>query len=81
MRPHIEACKQAGTAGYFPSFLEGLSLRPDKTGHDQQKRFTFPFLLGGAFIEADVNNAGSPGEGGDFPSFLEGLSLRLFDGE
>ena len=36
----------------FPSFLEGLSLRQAGESTLCGSKITFPFLLGGAFIEA-----------------------------
>ena len=37
---------------YFPSFSEGLSLRPDKKALILAAVVGFPFLFGGTFIEA-----------------------------
>ena len=39
-------------AGDFPSFSEGLSLRPKPRRGFPQRRLQFPFLFGGTFIEA-----------------------------
>ena len=39
------------SGGYFPSFLEGLSLRDDEFGRGKNGRGEFPFLFGRAFIE------------------------------
>ena len=36
----------------FPSFSEGLSLRPALPGVNLSLNFEFPFLFGGTFIEA-----------------------------
>ena len=65
--------------GYFPSFLEGLSLRPVEKPVLPSIYMVFPFLLGGAFIEAAVRRLFIE-SAWDFPSFLEGLSLRRFFG-
>ena len=67
----------SATGLHFPSFSEGLSLRPRDELFGAGCRRTFPFLFGGTFIEAygigvAVSRAGSP----NFPSFSEGLSLR-----
>ena len=43
------------SGGYFPSFWEGLSLRPWKTQDEGGRVVEFPFLLGGTFIEASAN--------------------------
>ena len=40
------------SGGYFPSFWEGLSLRPHHTLLVGKSGAGFPFLLGGTFIEA-----------------------------
>ena len=61
--------------GYFPSFLGGLSLRPVEKPVLPSIYMVFPFLLGGAFIEAAVRRLFIE-SAWDFPSFLEGLSLR-----
>ena len=42
--------------GHFPSFWEGLSLRR-KTVSAVEDEHGFPFLLGGTFIEARVEDA------------------------
>ena len=61
---------------YFPSFSEGLSLRP--AGLLLFDRFPgFPFLFGGTFIEAEHPNIPRARSAENFPSFSEGLSLRL----
>ena len=62
---------------HFPSFSEGLSLRPLR-GNRVALRVLhgFPFLFGGTFIEARVL-ARPVHYLSDFPSFSEGLSLRL----
>ena len=39
----------------FPSFSEGLSLRPARETGTEARRDRFPFLFGGAFIEAELN--------------------------
>ena len=63
------------SGSYFPSFSEGLSLRPAKpTG--QAETHKFPFLFGGTFIEALYLTRRSLRDL-HFPSFSEGLSLRL----
>ena len=41
-----------GTPSDFPSFSEGLSLRPHSARAVCGAQFTFPFLFGGTFIEA-----------------------------
>ena len=58
----------------FPSFWEGLSLRPLPSSA-RGLLSDFPFLLGGTFIEA-VRVLVSPFRFWLFPSFWEGLSLR-----
>ena len=63
------------SAADFPSFLEGLSLRLGGLLRPTQHAVQFPFLLGGAFIEAPGLLTEHPPTL-DFPSFLEGLSLR-----
>ena len=40
------------------------------------RRQSFPFLFGGAFIEAYLNGFFLDGGCSNFPSFSEGLSLR-----
>ena len=59
----------------FPSFSEGLSLRREMGARDQPGIPRFPFLFGGAFIEAPAATLPIhlPAH---FPSFSEGLSLR-----
>ena len=64
------------TAGDFPSFLEGLSLRRRYPLLPVHLDSRFPFLFGRAFIEAGTSGFRG-GCRGYFPSFLEGLSLRL----
>ena len=61
---------------YFPSFSEGLSLRPASTGRVMNAAADFPSfseglslrLVGGGVLAKHQLN---------FPSFSEGLSLRL----
>ena len=60
---------------YFPSFWEGLSLRP-KNYAPIPVDPEFPFLLGGTFIEATKTNPAAKCRAAYFPSFWEGLSLR-----
>ena len=60
----------------FPSFSEGLSLRPISTSPRVQTSAGFPFLFGGAFIEAVHKRKPTLSTDSDFPSFSEGLSLR-----
>ena len=60
----------------FPSFLEGLSLRLIHCTVHPCVSDKFPFLFGGAFIEALDDCIECKGLCGNFPSFLEGLSLR-----
>ena len=62
---------------HFPSFSEGLSLRRVRTRHRRRRCARgFPFLFGGAFIEACAWMTRPALSGRDFPSFSEGLSLR-----
>ena len=58
----------------FPSFSEGLSLRPP-TLLSFWVTWGFPFLFGGTFIEAAGKDSVEL-RSADFPSFSEGLSLR-----
>ena len=60
---------------YFPSFSEGLSLRPPSSAIFSAQSRRFPFLFGGAFIEAPYR-ACLRNLHQHFPSFSEGLSLR-----
>ena len=60
----------------FPSFSEGLSLRANRTHHQNQYENGFPFLFGGTFIEG-VPPLLSLLMQKHFPSFSEGLSLRV----
>ena len=64
------------TAGDFPSFLEGLSLRRRYPLLPVHLDSRFPFLFGRAFIEAPSQEARYDSPQVHFPSFLEGLSLR-----
>ena len=64
--------------GNFPSFSEGLSLRVRFAEHALTSQRRFPFLFGGAFIEASTEWAWRWKQK-YFPSFWEGLSLRLCD--
>ena len=59
----------------FPSFSEGLSLRVRFAEHALTSQRRFPFLFGGAFIEASTEWAWRWKQK-YFPSFWEGLSLR-----
>ena len=65
-----------GNRTNFPSFSEGLSLRPVDEVCGVGFGLLFPFLFGGTFIEADGTFRVSI-EATYFPSFSEGLSLRL----
>ena len=51
MRPErsFPGCKESP---HFPSFLEGLSLRQARVHPPKMYNEAFPFLFGGAFIEA-----------------------------
>ena len=49
-----EEVEDEGGKWYFPSFLEGLSLRRVLPLIDLREQVVFPFLLGGAFIEAPM---------------------------
>ena len=61
----------------FPSFSEGLSLRPAAWFAVHSGGVGFPFLFGGTFIEAYAGtNKGVHIY--NFPSFSEGLSLRPY---
>ena len=60
----------------FPSFSEGLSLRPAAWFAVHSGGVGFPFLFGGTFIEAR-SGVRTNLDHGNFPSFSEGLSLRL----
>ena len=62
--------------GHFPSFSEGLSLRPMSIPMGAPENGVFPFLFGGAFIEA-LSTFSLSMRPINFPSFSEGLSLRL----
>ena len=62
----------------FPSFLEGLSLRPVSRRWLSSSHTGFPFLFGGAFIEASATSRLLQRAKSHFPSFLEGLSLRRY---
>lgn len=75
MRRHRRQ-RQVRLLRYFPSFLEGLSLRQRSHGFSFMAGTNFPSFFGGTFIEAMsprlccfalIN----------FPFFLEGLSLRV----
>ena len=59
----------------FPSFSEGLSLRPKTLNARRAVGGKFPFLFGGTFIEASSAQP-TPEPEPNFPSFSEGLSLR-----
>ena len=77
----IEACLSVASPSVrvhrnFPSFWEGLSLRP-KNYAPIPVDPEFPFLLGGTFIEATKTNPAAKCRAAYFPSFWEGLSLRL----
>ena len=61
---------------HFPSFSEGLSLRPPRSKCSPAATPPFPFLFGRAFIEAVCRRV-SRRCYLHFPSFSEGLSLRL----
>ena len=61
--------------GNFPSFSEGLSLRVRFAEHALTSQRRFPFLFGGAFIEASTEWAWRWKQK-YFPSFWEGLSWR-----
>ena len=78
-RAFIEASTRANPSGigaaYFPSFSEGLSLRPVRGSWSVSARPPFPFLFGRAFIEAGSDLLGFLVRN-NFPSFSEGLSLR-----
>ena len=63
------------SGSYFPSFSEGLSLRPRIGRTPNDHHLAFPFLFGGAFIEA-ICTGRNLKEYTHFPSFSEGLSLR-----
>ena len=63
---------------HFPSFSEGLSLRVRFAEHALTSQRRFPFLLGRAFIEAQLTWVFGAWIFGDFPSFWEGLSLRRY---
>ena len=76
----IEACLSVASPSVrvhrnFPSFWEGLSLRP-KNYAPIPVDPEFPFLLGGTFIEATKTNPAAKCRAAYFPSFWEGLSLR-----
>ena len=49
-----------GLDGYFPSFSEGLSLRPAFRRAGVADEGQFPFLFGRAFIEAHHHRAAEP---------------------
>ena len=51
LRPGFDSQGRGGR-GNFPSFSEGLSLRPVGDAGDGVFSAEFPFLFGGAFIEA-----------------------------
>lgn len=63
------------SGSYFPSFSEGLSLRVRFAEHALTSQRRFPFLFGGAFIEARLSPS-RPCIGARFPFLLGGLSLR-----
>ena len=70
------ASSRTSDTSNFPSFSEGLSLRPNAYGLFYDRVMEFPFLFGRAFIEAQ--DAEQPAQQPrHFPSFSEGLSLRL----
>ena len=59
---------------YFPSFWEGLSLRLNVSAESAQQA-TFPFLLGGTFIEAPHAALVSPWHS-SFPFLLGGTFIE-----
>ena len=65
--------------GNFPSFSEGLSLRPVVFHDAARGDKLFPFLFGGTFIEALALHHFIAPDFTNFPSFSEGLSLRQRD--
>ena len=64
-----------GTGWDFPSFLEGLSLRRRAGfGYDWYPR-VFPFLFGGAFIEAPLPSTEHP-KSPKFPFLIGGAFIE-----
>ena len=69
--------------GYFPSFSEGLSLRPPGVAGPLTFPHKFPFLFGGTFIEAKpppedvLQDAGFPFLFGG--TFIEAKSHPMLD--
>ena len=63
------------SGSYFPSFLEGLSLRPMAREGRTVSRQLFPFLLGGAFIEAESEREKARGFV-EFPFLLGGAFIE-----
>ena len=63
-------------AAYFPSFWEGLSLRPHHTLLVGKSGAGFPFLLGGTFIEAVYRKGGVRVEVSKFPFLLGGTFIE-----
>lgn len=66
------------SGSYFPSFSEGLSLRPCALAEVEAQTILISFLFGRAFIEAGCAERQAR-LGYHFPSFWEGLSLRRAD--
>ena len=60
----------------FPSFLEGLSLRRENHRDVAVVAHRFPFLLGGAFIEADEIAARLGLTRSEFPFLLGGAFIE-----
>ena len=52
MRPPVPGRSMRATGSHFPSFSEGLSLRPKTGALAVLLCPKFPFLFGGTFIEA-----------------------------
>ena len=76
MRRFDDVARKPALGGDFPSFLEGLSLRPREhcAGHGAGSRFLR--LRAGTFIEAPPLPQSNARSLCDFPSFSEGLSTR-----
>ena len=76
----IEAHTKVTTQGHilidFPSFWEGLSLRPHHTLLVGKSGAGFPFLLGGTFIEAVYRKGGVRVEVSKFPFLLGGTFIE-----
>ena len=63
------------SGSYFPSFSEGLSLRPNRTVSLELTVSEFPFLFGGTFIEAVFLSA-TPYKDAQFPFLFGGTFIE-----